>query len=29
VDGALQFPLSDTVMQKYLYGNAARLLKLQ
>lgn len=25
---ALQFPLSDDVMEKYMYGNAARLLKL-
>ena len=29
VDGSLQFPLSHEVMQKYLYGNAARLLKLE
>jgi len=28
VAGALQFPLSATVMEKYLYSNAARLLKL-
>jgi predicted TIM-barrel fold metal-dependent hydrolase len=28
VDGALQFPLADDVMQKYMYGNAARLLKI-
>mgnify|MGYP001031130456 CR=1 FL=1 len=28
VAGALRFPLSDEVMGKYLYGNAARLLKL-
>jgi predicted TIM-barrel fold metal-dependent hydrolase len=25
---ALKFPLSDDVMEKYMYGNAARLLKL-
>ena len=29
VEGALQFPLSDDVMRKYLYGNAAKLLKLK
>ena len=28
VEGALRFPLSDDVMAKYLYGNAARLVKL-
>jgi predicted TIM-barrel fold metal-dependent hydrolase len=28
VEGALRFPLKDEVMEKYLYGNAARLLKL-
>jgi predicted TIM-barrel fold metal-dependent hydrolase len=28
VDEALRFPLSKEVMQKYMYGNAARLLKL-
>jgi uncharacterized protein len=28
VDGALRFPLSKDVMQKYMYGNAARLLKI-
>ena len=27
VDGQLKFPLSKDVMQKYMYGNAARLLK--
>ena len=25
---ALQFPLSDDIMEKYMYGNAARLLKI-
>jgi predicted TIM-barrel fold metal-dependent hydrolase len=29
LDAALQFPLSDDVMQKYLYGNAATFLKLE
>jgi predicted TIM-barrel fold metal-dependent hydrolase len=29
VDGVLQFPLSDDVMHSYLYGNAARLLRLE
>jgi predicted TIM-barrel fold metal-dependent hydrolase len=28
VDEALKFPLSKDVMQKYMYGNAARLLKI-
>jgi predicted TIM-barrel fold metal-dependent hydrolase len=28
VDGALQFPLSKGVMSKFMYGNAARLLKI-
>jgi predicted TIM-barrel fold metal-dependent hydrolase len=27
-EGALKFPLSDDVMEKYMYGNAARLLKI-